>query len=157
MASRMARMAPRSVLDATRFTSTLPHAASKTAVVGRVASPAASKQSPRVPGETPEQRVQRLRKAHQAAQQAQISSVDRMVEGSRKFFDAAHRWTVRALIFFTSKRRPLPRCIGVFHRLWTSFRLREERSLFAHSPLLINFITTSPLPIVSGLMLILCH
>ncbi|KAG6094784.1 hypothetical protein E4U30_003032 [Claviceps sp. LM220 group G6] len=101
MASRMARMAPRSVLDATRFTSTLPHAASKTAVVGRVASPAASKQSPRVPGETPEQRVQRLRKAHEAAQQAQISSVDRMVEGSRKFFDVAHRWTVRALIFFT--------------------------------------------------------
>ncbi|KAG6138793.1 hypothetical protein E4U38_000282 [Claviceps purpurea] len=101
MASRVARMAPRSVLDATRFTSTLPHAASKTAVVGRVASSAALKQSPRVPGETPEQRVQRLRKAHQAAQQAQISPVDRMVEGSRKFFDVAHRWTVRALIFFT--------------------------------------------------------
>ncbi|KAG6141333.1 hypothetical protein E4U12_004944 [Claviceps purpurea] len=97
----MARMAPRSVLDATRFTSTLPHAASKTAVVGRVASSAALKQSPRVPGETPEQRVQRLRKAHQAAQQAQISPVDRMVEGSRKFFDVAHKWTVRALIFFT--------------------------------------------------------
>lgn len=111
----MARMAPRSVLDATRFTSTLPHAASKTAVVGRVASSAALKQSPRVPGETPEQRVQRLRKAHQAAQQAQISPVDRMVEGSRKFFDVAHKWTVRALIFFTSKCTPLPPCAGGFH------------------------------------------
>ncbi|KAG6070918.1 hypothetical protein E4U33_003954 [Claviceps sp. LM78 group G4] len=97
----MARMAPRSVLDATRFTSTLPHAASKTAVVGRVASSAAVKQSPRIPGETPEQRVQRLRKAHEAAQQAQTSPVDRMVEVSRKFFDVAHRWTVRALIVFT--------------------------------------------------------
>ncbi|UKZ49903.1 hypothetical protein TrVGV298_004157 [Trichoderma virens] len=81
------RIGPRSVKDATRFTSTIPHATSKSATS---AAPKAS----RIPGETPEQRVRRLRQAHLAAQKAQVSKADRVIDASRRFFDVAHRWTV---------------------------------------------------------------
>ncbi|KAF4335060.1 cytochrome oxidase c assembly domain protein [Fusarium beomiforme] len=84
-------MGPRSVKDATRFTSTIPHATSKTA-----------QRTPRIPGETPEQRVRRLRQAHLAAQNAQISKTDRIIDASRKFFDVAHRWTVGSIVVFTA-------------------------------------------------------
>ena len=92
-------MGPRSVKDATRFTSTIPHATSKTA--GGAAGGAAPKQPPRIPGETPEQRVKRLRQAHIAAQKAQISRTDRVVDASRRFLDVAHRWTVGGIVVFT--------------------------------------------------------
>ncbi|KAF9771952.1 hypothetical protein IL306_010376 [Fusarium sp. DS 682] len=85
------RMGPRSVKDATRFTSTIPHATSKTA-----------QRTPRIPGETPEQRVRRLRQAHLAAQNAQVSKTDRIIDASRKFFDVAHRWTVGSIVVFTA-------------------------------------------------------
>ncbi|UKZ76387.1 hypothetical protein TrVFT333_004090 [Trichoderma virens FT-333] len=84
------RIGPRSVKDATRFTSTIPHATSKSATS---AAPKAS----RIPGETPEQRVRRLRQAHLAAQKAQVSKADRVIDASRRFFDVAHRWTVGGL------------------------------------------------------------
>ncbi|KAJ4254414.1 hypothetical protein NW762_010012 [Fusarium torreyae] len=84
------RMGPRSVKDATRFTSTIPHATSK-------AAPKVS----RIPGESPEQRVRRLRQAHLAAQHAQISKTDRLIDASRRFFDVAHRWTVGGIVIFT--------------------------------------------------------
>ncbi|KAF4447478.1 hypothetical protein F53441_8962 [Fusarium austroafricanum] len=84
------RMGPRSVKDATRFTSTIPHATSK-----------AAQRSPRLPGETPEQRVRRLRQAHLAAQHAQISKTDRVIDASRRFFDVAHRWTVISIVTFS--------------------------------------------------------
>lgn len=102
------RVGPRSVKDATRFTSTIPHATSKAAnAAGPTISPAqnaanaAAKKAGRIPGETPEQRVQRLRLAHQAAQRAQVSQTDRVIDASRRFLDVAHRWTVGGLVFFT--------------------------------------------------------
>ncbi|UKZ67302.1 uncharacterized protein TrAtP1_008465 [Trichoderma atroviride] len=90
------RMGSRSVKDATRFTSTIPHATSKSAT-----SAAAAPRTMRIPGETPEQRVKRLRQAHLAAQQAQISRTDRVIDASRRFFDVAHRWTVGGLVMFS--------------------------------------------------------
>ncbi|KAG6003150.1 hypothetical protein E4U21_002304 [Claviceps maximensis] len=97
------RMGPRSVKDATRFTSTIPHATSKTVVPGRTTpSSAAMKSSPRIPGETPEQRVRRLRQAHIAAQKAQISRTDKLIDASRRFLDVAHRWTVGGIVIFTA-------------------------------------------------------
>ncbi|KAG5979869.1 hypothetical protein E4U55_004671 [Claviceps digitariae] len=96
------RMPPRSVKDATRFTSTIPHAISKTAAPSRAAPSAASTPSPRIPGETPEQRVRRLRQAHLAAQKAQISSTDKFLDASRRFLDVAHRWTVGGIVIFTA-------------------------------------------------------
>ncbi|KAG6002589.1 hypothetical protein E4U43_001092 [Claviceps pusilla] len=96
------RMGPRSVKDATRFTSTIPHAISKTAAPGRAAPSAAPTPSPRIPGETPEQRVRRLRQAHIAAQKAQISRTDKWIDASRRFLDVAHRWTVGGIVIFTA-------------------------------------------------------
>ncbi|KAM4062770.1 cytochrome oxidase c assembly domain-containing protein [Hirsutella rhossiliensis] len=93
------RIGPRSVKDATRFTSTVPHATSKSA--GRHAAAMPTPQS-RIPGETPEQRVKRLRLAHLAAQKAQISRTDRVVDASRRFLDVAHRWTVGGIVLFTA-------------------------------------------------------
>ncbi|OAQ78838.1 cytochrome oxidase c assembly domain-containing protein [Purpureocillium lilacinum] len=93
------RMGPRSVKDATRFTSTIPHATSKSAGGAATATP---KPSPRIPGETPEQRVRRLRQAHIAAQKAQVSRADRVVDASRRFLDVAHRWTVGGIVVFTA-------------------------------------------------------
>jgi hypothetical protein len=84
------KIGPRSVKDATRFTSTIPHATSKT-----------PQRTARIPGETPEQRVRRLRQAHIAAQRAQVSKTDMFLDTSRKFFDFAHRWTIRGIVTFT--------------------------------------------------------
>ncbi|KAK5995311.1 hypothetical protein PT974_03713 [Cladobotryum mycophilum] len=90
------RIGPRSVKDATRFTSTMPHATSKSA------SASIPKPSSRIPGETPEQRVRRLRQAHLAAQKAQISRADKVIDVSRRFLDVAHKWTVGGLVVFTA-------------------------------------------------------
>lgn len=99
------RVGPRTVKDATRFTSTIPHATSKSAAAAAsgpssIARP--PKPSPRIPGETPEQRVRRLRMAHLAAQQAQVSNLDRFIDSSRRFLDVAHRWTVKGIVIFTA-------------------------------------------------------
>ncbi|KAF4807965.1 hypothetical protein CGCSCA5_v012886 [Colletotrichum siamense] len=118
------RVSPRSASDATRFTSTTPHAASKAAAPStpkpkqqqqtspQAKTPAATKLSStpkntsggnnRLPGETPEERVRRLRAAHEAARKAQTSSVDRVLGGSRRFFDVAHKATVIGLVGFTA-------------------------------------------------------
>ncbi|KAF6818386.1 hypothetical protein CPLU01_13338 [Colletotrichum plurivorum] len=106
------RVGPRSASDATRFTSTTPHAASKSSPTTAAASSATQKtQAPaapspkipgRLPGETPEERVRRLRAAHEAARKAQTSSVDRVIGGSRRFFDVAHKATVLGLVGFTA-------------------------------------------------------
>lgn len=103
------RIGPRSVKDATRFTSTVPHATSK--LPGSTATAMPTPHS-RIPGETPEQRVKRLRLAHLAAQKAQVSSTDRVVDASRRFLDVAHRWTVGGIVMFTGKvpvASPVPR------------------------------------------------
>ena len=104
LATKMAsRMGPRTVKDATRFTSTIPHATSKAAGPSSGAANAntATPKPSRIPGETPEQRVRRLRLAHLAAQRAQISRTDRFIDASRRFLDVAHRWTVGGIVLFT--------------------------------------------------------
>lgn len=98
------RIGPRSVKDATRFTSTIPHATSKSATSSSASAAAAPKPA-RIPGETPEQRVRRLRQAHLAAQKAQVSKADKVIDASRRFFDVAHRWTVGGLVMFTGAFR----------------------------------------------------
>ncbi|KAK0388109.1 hypothetical protein NLU13_4353 [Sarocladium strictum] len=104
------RVGPRSVKDATRFTSTIPHATSKTAgasVAGapspaaKAAAKTASQRAARLPGETPEQRVKRLRQAHLAAQKAQISTSDKLIDGSRRVLNVVHRFTVTGVVIFT--------------------------------------------------------
>lgn len=98
-----ARSGARSAIDATRFTSTTPHVTAKHPV------PPAAARAPRSspssgPGpmhETPEQRVRRLRAAHLAAQNARTSRFDRVVDGSRRFFDGAQRVTIFTLVGFT--------------------------------------------------------
>lgn len=129
---------PRSVRDATRFTSAVPraamsssasHAAANNANPSRFQTPARpGPPPPRRPGagipggglpprsstvgsastaetlvgETPEQKVARLRAAHHAAKNAKVSSLDRVISGSRRLFDSAHRFTIIGLISFTA-------------------------------------------------------
>ncbi|EAA31277.2 hypothetical protein NCU05551 [Neurospora crassa OR74A] len=99
---------PRSVSDATRFTPTTPHASSKSADprLNTYKGSSTCPKEPKMPGtpkfvETPEQRVARLRAAHLKAKQAQVSRMDRIIDGSRRFFDSAHKVTVLGLIGFT--------------------------------------------------------
>jgi len=109
---------PRSVSDATRFTPTTPHAASKSATASggggdppsRFAPPDRSPLQPPsgpVRRETPEQRVARLRAAHEAARRAGVSRFDRVAAVSRGVFDRAHGVTVTALISLTCAYDPL--------------------------------------------------
>ncbi|KAH7375550.1 cytochrome oxidase c assembly-domain-containing protein [Plectosphaerella cucumerina] len=110
------RVSPRSASDATRFTSTTPHASSKQfpsaaastpskasgpSPGGNAPRPASGRTLPRS-GETPEERVRRLRAAHEAARTAQVSKVDRALGGGRRFFDLAHRFTIAGLLGFTA-------------------------------------------------------
>ncbi|KAI1341236.1 hypothetical protein F5Y15DRAFT_28593 [Xylariaceae sp. FL0016] len=125
----MAGGSPRSVADATRFTSNTPHAdtkskkptsssststsprtsTSRTTASGRPGTGSPSSSStlpppgmPRAgPQETIEERVRRLRAAHLAAKKHSVSRFDRVVDHSRKYFDAAHKFTVMGLIGFS--------------------------------------------------------
>ncbi|KAI0877359.1 hypothetical protein GGS24DRAFT_447505 [Hypoxylon argillaceum] len=112
--------APRSVADATRFTSSTPHANTKSTAGG--ASSSSARSPPNVsssssqalprraggagvgsmpPQETMDERVRRLRAAHLAAKQHDVSRMDKVIEGSRRLFDAAHKFTVMGLIAFS--------------------------------------------------------
>ncbi|KAI2633260.1 hypothetical protein GGS26DRAFT_590857 [Hypomontagnella submonticulosa] len=110
---------PRSVADATRFTANTPHANAKPPSNSSASSSnsppspsSSSSQSPRSrmppPGmprpsapETMEERVRRLRAAHLAARRHETSRFDRIVDVSRRYFDAAHKFTVLGLIGFS--------------------------------------------------------
>ncbi|KAI1077927.1 hypothetical protein F5B20DRAFT_247626 [Whalleya microplaca] len=137
---------PRSVADATRFTSNTPHAKAKASPANPSAisssssspvspssptartatSPSSSPNSPRsaaataapqrrtpaaaapgAPGprpsqtETLDERVRRLRAAHLAARKHEVSRFDRVVGAGRRYFDAAHKFTVMGLIGFS--------------------------------------------------------
>ncbi|KAH8843006.1 hypothetical protein MCOR27_009132 [Pyricularia oryzae] len=132
MASSSGARTPRSVSDATRFTPTTPHAASKAGESSRfqppssanaAARPVSSKfkdprrppsQSQQPPGgggmpspgahinETAEQRVARLRAQHLAARNAELTFLDKFVDRSRPILDRVHRFTVLGLIGFTA-------------------------------------------------------
>ena len=51
--------------------------------------------------ETIEERVRRLRAAHLAAKQHDVSRFDRVAAAARRYFDAAHKFTVLGLIGFS--------------------------------------------------------
>ncbi|RDA91205.1 hypothetical protein CP533_3389 [Ophiocordyceps camponoti-saundersi (nom. inval.)] len=112
----ISRVKPRSVKDATRFTSTVPHATSK------IAGPAPPKSSSWMPGETAEQRVARLRKAHLAAQRAQIKPMDRVINSMRVFLDVTHKLTVNGIILFTV----LAALVSVYS-VWDMLRFNRSR------------------------------
>ncbi|KAI0186279.1 cytochrome oxidase c assembly-domain-containing protein [Xylaria flabelliformis] len=117
MAARNSSSSPRSVADATRFTSNRPHANTKSSPnIAASASAAQQRQKqqqtlPRRGGgagaaaipqqETMEERVRRLRAAHLAAKQHSVSRMDKVIGGSRRLFDAAHKFTVMGLIGFS--------------------------------------------------------
>ncbi|GAW17540.1 hypothetical protein ANO14919_069980 [Xylariales sp. No.14919] len=105
---------PRSVADATRFTANRPHANAKSPAGRPSGSPnAAAASLPRrggvggvaagaaIPQETLDERVRRLRAAHLAAKQHSVSRMDQIIGGSRRLFDAAHKFTVMGLIGFS--------------------------------------------------------
>ncbi|CZT15827.1 uncharacterized protein RCC_01663 [Ramularia collo-cygni] len=101
----------RSASDATRFTSTGPHAATKPAggATNFSANPAMSSSatqinfgsSPAPSGETPQQKIARLRAAAALAKQGKESSFDKTVRIGRVWADRAHRVTAITLIGFT--------------------------------------------------------
>ncbi|KAI9744097.1 MAG: hypothetical protein M1818_002249 [Claussenomyces sp. TS43310] len=90
---------PRSATDATRFTSTTPHASVRP-------PPSAGKmplrqRNPGPAGETPQQKVARLRAAAAKAHDADISTLDRFAIRGRVWADRAHRFTALSLIGIT--------------------------------------------------------
>lgn len=135
---------PRSVAEATLFTSNTPHANIKKASAGATSTPAsqtntttmssrsaaaasaarsaaAAAAAPRKPlqkpgmpsspmggagGNRPEsldEKVRRLRAAHLAAKNHDVSRLDKVIGGTRRYMDAAHRFTVMGLIGFSGK------------------------------------------------------
>lgn len=101
----------RSASDATRFTSTGPHAATKppsgaTSFSANPAMPSSATQlnfgqSPAPPGETPQQKIARLRAAAALAKQGKESTFDKTVRIGRVWADRAHRVTALSLVGFT--------------------------------------------------------
>lgn len=104
---------PRSATDATRFTSTTPHATSHPgASPAKKAAPFYPHQSnpgngPRIvaekgpAGETPQQKVARLRAAANRAREGKMTGFDKAVVRGRVWADRAHRVTALGLIGIT--------------------------------------------------------
>jgi len=101
-AHRSSRM-PRSATDATRFTSTTPHATAKQPLPSNLgqASRAVPPRTPGPAGETPQQRVKRLKEAAARSRNANISNFDKIVDRGRVWADRAHRITTLSLIAAT--------------------------------------------------------
>lgn len=101
----------RSASDATRFTSTGPHAATKpptgaTNFSANPAMPSSATQinfgaSPTPSGETPQQKIARLRAAAALAKRGKESTFDKTIRIGRVWADRAHRVTAISLIGFT--------------------------------------------------------
>jgi hypothetical protein len=92
---------PRSVTDATRFTSTTPHASAKIPPNPLAKANAIPPRTPGPPGETPQEKVRRLRAAADRARDAQVSSFDKVIARGRVWADKAHRFTALSLIGIT--------------------------------------------------------
>jgi hypothetical protein len=90
---------PRSATDATRFTSTTPHASAK--LPPKTPANAGPPRTPGPPGETPQEKVKRLRAAADRARNAQVSNFDKVVSRGRVWADRAHRFTALSLIGIT--------------------------------------------------------
>ncbi|RDW66472.1 hypothetical protein BP6252_10107 [Coleophoma cylindrospora] len=91
---------PRSATDATRFTSTTPHASAKPPSY-RGPPNASRLNTPGPTGETPQQKVARLRASAAKARDAKISSFDKFLVHGRVWADRAHRFTTLSLIGIT--------------------------------------------------------
>ncbi|KAI0390746.1 hypothetical protein F5Y17DRAFT_42745 [Xylariaceae sp. FL0594] len=134
---------PRSVADATRFTANTPHAntkstpsgpgaaaSSKAATlprrVGSAATSAAMAGAGAIPRETMEERVRRLRAAHLAAKQHNVSKLDQVIANSRRFFDAAHKYTVMGFVGFSG----LALLVTVYATVDMAMHNRQRRSEF---------------------------
>lgn len=100
---------PRSPAEATRFTSTGPHAGSKN--IGSTISLS----TPPPPNETPIQKVARLREAARRAKIDQETTWDRVVSRGRVWADRAHRVTASVLIGSSSMSYDL--YIGASHEV----------------------------------------
>lgn len=92
---------PRSATDATRFTSTTPHASAKPPSASRLPARGIPLKKPGPPGETPQEKVKRLRAAADRARDAQVSQFDKILVRGRVWADRAHRFTALSLIGIT--------------------------------------------------------
>jgi hypothetical protein len=95
---------PRSASDATRFTSTTPHAAKPLYPQNLGAARAGQPNRVRTPGpvgETPLERVARLREAAARARAHKLTTFDKVVIRGRVWADRAHRFTALTLIGIT--------------------------------------------------------
>ncbi|KAL3424206.1 hypothetical protein PVAG01_03487 [Phlyctema vagabunda] len=93
---------PKSVTDATRFTSTTPHASARPPSAYTKPIPNASRlRTPGPTGETPQQKVARLRAAAAKTRDAKISTFDKVLVHGRVWADRAHRFTTLSLIGIT--------------------------------------------------------
>ncbi|EKD15957.1 uncharacterized protein L3040_003185 [Drepanopeziza brunnea f. sp. 'multigermtubi'] len=97
---------PQSATDATRFTSTTPHATAKQPF--RPSNSPPRNMPPRKPapntaptGETPQEKVRRLRAAADRARNAQITTVDKMIIRGRVWADRAHKVVTLSLVAAT--------------------------------------------------------
>lgn len=96
---------PRSATDATRFTSTTPHATSKKAApfYPHQSNPGnvkiVAEKGPA--GETPQQKVARLRAAANRAREGKMTGFDKAIVKGRVWADRAHRVTALGLIGIT--------------------------------------------------------
>jgi hypothetical protein len=92
---------PRSATDATRFTSTVPHASAKHLPASKLPSSLNTQRKTQTPGpagETPQEKVRRLRAAADRARDAQVSAFDKVIVRGRVWADTAHRITAWTLI-----------------------------------------------------------
>jgi len=119
---------PRSAIDATRFTSTTPHATSAKpfypAASNPGSAPIAARAAPAPPGETPQQKVKRLREAASRARDAKLTTFDKAIVRGRVWADRAHRFTALTLIGITGM---IPFSAGSEMQLedWARIRGRE--------------------------------
>lgn len=99
---------PRSATDATRFTSTTPHAS---AIPTNKFPP----RTPNLPGETPLERVKRLRASANKARDAQVTGFDRLIVRGRVWADVAHKTVNLFLIGSTG--------LSTFNTAWRSVNI----------------------------------
>ncbi|KAH8663006.1 cytochrome oxidase c assembly-domain-containing protein [Tricladium varicosporioides] len=92
---------PRSATDATRFTSTIPHASAKPPSGQTVPLKSLPNRKPGPQGETPQEKVRRLRAAADRARNADVSTFDKVIVRGRVWADRAHRFTALSLIAAT--------------------------------------------------------
>lgn len=100
---------PKSAIDATRFTSTTPHATTKPPPASSATAQSLPPRQPQhgPPGETPLQKVARLREAAARARAAKLSRFDRMIIVGRAWADRAHHVTAMSLIGLTGTWFPV--------------------------------------------------